>query len=239
MNEPKDFFGIKWGTKYEEFDKPENLIVFEESPQYKLLKIERKVDDISRNIGDFEIDSILYYFFDNRFYGVEIISRGRSNSQSLLNYLLSTLGDDYNYQAYDKIFYTWESENIEITAGYSSKTNDMIVTYFFKPIYEEENKYWNSSDFIKKQREVLPIEDKKCFIATVVYGSDSIEINKLRQWRDNWLTKYKIGRIFVKYYYKTGPIIAYYISKSKFSQKIVKAILYILIKATFNNRRYS
>lgn len=236
MNEPNDFLGIKWGTKFEEFDKPENLIIFKESPQYKHLKVERKVDDI-RKIGDFKIDSILYYFFDNRFYGVEIITRGWSNSQSLLNYLLSSHGDDYEYEFGEyKIYYTWESKNVEINARYSKKTNDIMVTYFFKPIVEESKKYWSSPSFIKKEREILPIEDKKCFIATVVYGSDSPEIAKLRQWRDDWLIKYAIGRLFVKYYYKIGPVIAHYISKSKFSKKIVKTILDILIKTIFKRK---
>ncbi|MCZ8023293.1 MAG: hypothetical protein O9302_16130 [Cyclobacteriaceae bacterium] len=48
-----------------------------------------------------------------------------------------------------------------------------------------------------------------CYIATVCYGNiNSIEVIKLREFRDTKLSKSFLGRLFIKFYYTVSPSIA-------------------------------
>lgn len=47
--------------------------------------------------------------------------------------------------------------------------------------------------------------DKRCFIASSVYGIDSLEAVTLRKWRDDVLLQSVMGRIFVYCYYRLSP----------------------------------
>jgi tetratricopeptide (TPR) repeat protein len=48
-----------------------------------------------------------------------------------------------------------------------------------------------------------------CFVATQVYGRNSgRELDTLRKWRDEVLMQTDLGRSFVRWYYRTGPILA-------------------------------
>lgn len=55
--------------------------------------------------------------------------------------------------------------------------------------------------------------DKRCFIATCVYGQDAVETVWLRLWRDNFFLKHRLGRFFVKAYYVVSPTIVHVIEK--------------------------
>jgi hypothetical protein len=55
--------------------------------------------------------------------------------------------------------------------------------------------------------------DKRCFIATAVFGVDAIETNILRQFRDEHLIPYKLGRVFTALYYSISPYIVIIIEK--------------------------
>ena len=47
---------------------------------------------------------------------------------------------------------------------------------------------------------------KACYIATTVYGNpDAWQVEKLRQYRDDVLMEYYIGRIFIRIYYFISP----------------------------------
>src|SRR5262249_36056198 len=50
-------------------------------------------------------------------------------------------------------------------------------------------------------------EGGKCFIATELYGADSIQVAILRRFRDQALLPTKRGQIFVALYYRLGPLI--------------------------------
>ena len=65
-----------------------------------------------------------------------------------------------------------------------------------------------------------------CFIATAAYGTpyDS-KIDVLRNWRDDSLREFAIGRTFIKIYYFLSPPIAKIVSKSKILRAIVRIIL--------------
>lgn len=48
-------------------------------------------------------------------------------------------------------------------------------------------------------------QDRRCFIATAVYGPDAFETDFLRGWRDSVLLPTRFGRIFVRIYYLVSP----------------------------------
>lgn len=48
-------------------------------------------------------------------------------------------------------------------------------------------------------------QDRRCFIATAVYGPDAFETDFLRGWRDSVLLPTRSGRIFVRIYYLVSP----------------------------------
>jgi len=50
-------------------------------------------------------------------------------------------------------------------------------------------------------------EGGKCFIATELYGADSIQVAILRRFRDRVLLASTMGRTFVACYYRSGPTI--------------------------------
>jgi hypothetical protein len=90
-------------------------------------------------------------------------------------------------------------------------------------------------NYYDEGRDKVLIEDYKkhtqnnnCFIATATFDSPlANEVVLLKDWRDRYLLKTNIGRIFVESYYLISPPIANYIKKSK----ILKSISIILIKS--------
>ena len=53
--------------------------------------------------------------------------------------------------------------------------------------------------------------DRRCFIATAVFGADAVETDILRRFRDERLLPYSAGRAFVTIYYRVSPSIAAFI----------------------------
>lgn len=72
--------------------------------------------------------------------------------------------------------------------------------------------------------------DKRCFIASCVYGIDAEETIFLRGFRDNSLRRYLLGRIFIQSYYKVSPSIATLLSKNKWLGGIARLSLDRLIQ---------
>jgi len=71
-----------------------------------------------------------------------------------------------------------------------------------------------------------------CFIATAVYGTPfANEVIILKEFRDNWLLNFRLGKMFVAFYYWISPPIANQIAKSNSLKAITKSTLVIpLIK---------
>ncbi|MEE1154240.1 MAG: CFI-box-CTERM domain-containing protein [Acutalibacteraceae bacterium] len=74
------------------------------------------------------------------------------------------------------------------------------------------------------QKNTTPKEG--CYIATAVYGSyNAPEVVTLRSFRDKILYKSKIGRLFIKVYYKVSPPVAYKLKNTTYVNSVVKHIL--------------
>lgn len=67
------------------------------------------------------------------------------------------------------------------------------------------NKY--SGDTARVVNEMNKTNDKRCYVATAVFGAYSPETLILRKWRDEKLKPILIGRLFIKIYYKLSPFL--------------------------------
>lgn len=94
--------------------------------------------------------------------------------------------------------------------------------------YEDLIKNWMDSE--NGSRAILKEVNKDvgyCYVATMVYGDyNHPNVIQLRNYRDNKLSKNKLGRIFIKYYYKHSP---FWVEKMKNNTLINQ-----LLKVTFD-----
>ncbi len=82
----------------------------------------------------------------------------------------------------------------------------------------------------REHQPYTPATDKRCFIATSVYGPDALQTERLRQWRDNSLT-HKVGGVwFIKAYYRLSPAIARTLDRHAVFKALVRSILDRLVR---------
>jgi hypothetical protein len=74
-------------------------------------------------------------------------------------------------------------------------------------------------------------KDKRCFIATAVFGIDAIETNILRQFRDMHLIPYSLGRMIISLYYSISPYIVIVIEKHPVLKIPIRAALRWFIRS--------
>ncbi|MCK7505144.1 MAG: hypothetical protein MZV70_14380 [Desulfobacterales bacterium] len=73
-----------------------------------------------------------------------------------------------------------------------------------------------------------------CFIATAAFGSPlARQVNILRQFRDKYLLTNALGKKFVAWYYRNGPVAASFIKDKPLAKMAVQAALYPLIGFSF------
>jgi hypothetical protein len=69
-----------------------------------------------------------------------------------------------------------------------------------------------------------------CFVATVVFDNpNNYYVQVLRDWRDQHLSRYSFGRIFIGLYYKHGPAIALFVKQYDFLKSLIRKILVYFI----------
>lgn len=82
-----------------------------------------------------------------------------------------------------------------------------------------------------KIRKTIKNKASKCFIVTASTDCEHSElVDRYRLFRDNYLSKSKIGRNIIFYYYKVSPPIATYISNKTLLKRIINKSLHILDK---------
>lgn len=72
--------------------------------------------------------------------------------------------------------------------------------------------------------------DKRCFIASQVYGVDAPETNWLRTWRDRVLAPRAAGRTAIAVYYLVGPVMIPVLARSQLLTHLVRAVLSRVIR---------
>lgn len=166
-------------------------------------------------------------------------------------------------EVFNNIFTPWEN--------YISKFDDMIknppkedseidlivdfrdIVYSlmkFKSLYESliygsESSQTSGYDALDTTLDVMDTATSiasGCFIVTAVYGTPlANELNPFRYYRDDVLNENKIGRSFVKFYYKWSPCLANIIARSNSMKKmlrktIIEPILRHLISKGFEKK---
>lgn len=71
------------------------------------------------------------------------------------------------------------------------------------------------------------LDDKSCFISTAAFGSDMApEVQTFRAFRNKFLLKNKLGKSFVRTYYKLSPPAANLISQNDYLRSMARTALY-------------
>lgn len=150
-----------------------------------------------------------------------------SESISLLIYIFYDFGDeimgafDGEYSGFS--VRSW-IKGIEIHRRFYHLVQD-------KDIINKSNNYIKKVLEYQPDFESRPFKNKKCYIATNVYGSyDCPEVWTLRRFRDNTLDKNIFGRLFIKTYYLTSPTLVKYFGDKKAFNMIFKPILDSFVK---------
>lgn len=65
-------------------------------------------------------------------------------------------------------------------------------------------------------------EDKRCYVATHLYGEDHRNTVLLRKFRDKHLTKSWFGQLFIKFYYTLSPRLICLAKRIKLIDRILK-----------------
>jgi hypothetical protein len=74
------------------------------------------------------------------------------------------------------------------------------------------------------------LPDKGCFVATAAFGANwSAEVQVLRDFRDVFLVTSRVGRRFVHWYYRSGPVAADFIERHPSTKPMVRALLTPLV----------
>lgn len=71
--------------------------------------------------------------------------------------------------------------------------------------------------------------DRRCFIASSIYGIDAPETNDFRAWRDRVLMRSHLGRAFVSIYYFISPRLVPMLERSVIATAVVRRALNCLL----------
>ena|SRR5215469_4169051 len=77
-------------------------------------------------------------------------------------------------------------------------------------------------------------EGGKCFIATELFGADSMQVKILRQFRDRILLRSTPGRTFVAWYYRSGPTMVKLMRTApplRFAARLFVGLLVLLVQS--------
>jgi len=218
------FRGIKWGSKLEDLN---GLVC---NADLSTVTNKTCVKTADKKIFAGAIVFLNYYFFKEQFYAVGIDFQDRNNFETISDYLKRHYGEPYDINSsYDKPHFKWRNNEFEIFVYYIDEDNRGYIGFDYLPIKRESDAEWQNKNVPVQQ------QTKQCFVASVIYESPvAIEVEALRQWRDNYLSKHLYGRVLIKLYYRIGPAIAAYTKRRRLVKRIFKIIfnyfIYLLRK---------
>ena len=143
-------------------------------------------------------------------------------------YLHFDVGTIYkNSFQFKKLFFL-KYPQIEIDKDLTENDRNTKVKIF----EEKQNLY--KQNLIKLEQEnhkkKFQNDDKQCYIATMVYGDiDHYKVEILRKFRDKYLKKQLIGKLFIKFYYLISPTIVKYFN-NKYFISFSKILIESLVK---------
>jgi len=69
------------------------------------------------------------------------------------------------------------------------------------------------------------VTDRRCFIATAVYGPEAEQTNALRAWRDRVLMATRRGRLLIRIYYRLSPRVVHVLDRHPSWMPLVRRLL--------------
>jgi hypothetical protein len=80
------------------------------------------------------------------------------------------------------------------------------------------------------QQQLQGRTDRRCFVATALWGATDARTKILREWRDRWLLKRTWGPIAVELYYRHSPTVVECMRRSPRLRALVDAILTLAVR---------
>ena len=142
QNEPNDWRGIEWGTKYD------GLEGFTKVTTQSRLDYYAKENE-EMIIGDARLEKVVYVFYHRKFCGAVLNFKSSPNFQIVKTTLFDWYGEgDQSKMNEDR--YRWSGTDITIVLEYDDDTQKGKVTYYYMPIHEkkqraDERRRWMST----------------------------------------------------------------------------------------------
>jgi len=77
---------------------------------------------------------------------------------------------------------------------------------------------------------VASVADRRCFVATCVFGADAPETRVLRAYRDAVLSRRRLGRCMVKAYYQLSPGACRLLERFPTATAVARWVLHVAVK---------
>jgi len=93
-------------------------------------------------------------------------------------------------------------------------------------IEPDNEKFRKSLELAKRAAQEAKSKSKGCFIATAIYSSEfAPEVQALRQFRDNCLSRAFLGKWMIETYYKFSPFIAEIVEHNNFLKRLARLLV--------------
>jgi hypothetical protein len=72
--------------------------------------------------------------------------------------------------------------------------------------------------------------DPTCFVASVIFGEESFEVMILKNFRNQFLCRYYLGKKFISFYYNFGPILSRKIKRLAHAKNVIKVLIIVTVR---------
>jgi hypothetical protein len=132
QNEPDGFRGIKWGTNVSALS---DMRLAEDNGEEKYYQ---RMND-KMQIGDTELERIVYGFYKDRFFVVIVTCRHHTNFVRLKETLFQLYGRGYAPTPSVEKYY-WMGDNVNVVLDFKETPQKGLIWFSYKPILEEEQR---------------------------------------------------------------------------------------------------
>jgi hypothetical protein len=137
QNEPDGFRGIKWGTNISELP---DMRLAEDTGEEKYYQ---RMND-KMQIGDSELERIVYGFYKNRFFVAIVTCRDHTNFLKLKETLFQLYGRGYSPNPAVEKYY-WLGNSVDVILDFKDVSLKGLIWFSYKPILEEEQRDMKNS----------------------------------------------------------------------------------------------
>jgi len=163
----------------------------------------------------FSVDEEVFKLKANRNYNDVIKNRDRNSKVKVEESTFYNL----SRQLLEKIC---SGTNVEAKITGEKINQEIWVDKFQILCQQFYNNFYDNTKYV----ESLNKKTKGCFIATATYGNyNHPQVIEFRTFRDNYLQKYLIGKLFISMYYAVSPFIARIIEESEILRNISRKYL--------------